>query len=95
MLKAAVLINNVSQQYEGLMTCMGLQLNEIHVKMFVLHHEIAMIDEAYYDNMIFFEEMGGERYSNNQTNVEKYGFKSADIKEMVTLIKKVDHVIPF
>ena len=95
MLKTAVLIRDVSQQYDGLMTCMGLQLNGVQVKMFVLHHKIASVDEAYHDNMVFFEEMGGERFSDNQENVDKYGFKHAGIKEVVTFLKEADHVISF
>jgi hypothetical protein len=95
MVKAAILIRDPSQQYEGLMTSMGLQLNGIQVKMFVLQHEIAVIDEAYHDNMIFFDDMGGERFSDNQENVEKYGFTHANLKEMAAMIKEADHVVPF
>lgn len=95
MLEAVVLINEVRQQYEGLMTSMGLQLNDIKVKMFVLNHEIASMDEAYHDNMAFFDEIGGERFSNNQANVEKYGFKHATLKEMAVMLRKTDRVIPF
>ena len=95
MLKTAVLIKDVSQQYEGLITCMGLQLNGIQVKMFVLHEEIASPDEAYKHNMAFFDEMGGERFSDNHENVEKYGFIHANLKEMAALIKEADHVVPF
>lgn len=45
--------------------------------------------------MGFLDEMEGERYSNNQTNVEKYGFKYASIEEMGEMLRKADLVIPF
>jgi len=95
MTTAAVLIMDEDRQYEGLRACMGLQLNEIQVKMFVLHHEIAHMDEAYYDNMVSFDEIGGERFSDHAGNVEKYGFKYAGLKEMAEMLKASEHVIPF
>ncbi len=74
---------------------MGLQLNEIQVKMFVLHHEIAQMDEAYYDNMMFFDEMGGERFSDHFGNIEKYGFQYAGMREMGEMLRSLEYVIPF
>ncbi len=39
--------------------------------------------------------MEGERYSNNKANVEKYGFKYANIEEIGEMLKDADIVIPF
>ena len=91
----AVLIKDVDQQYEGLRTSLGLLLEAASVQMYVLNHEIGNMDEAYSDNMEFIDEMEGERYSNNQTNVEKYGFKPITIDEMAVKLKEADLIIPF
>jgi len=91
----AVLIKDVHQQYEGLRTSLGLLLEAASVQMYVLNHEIGNMDEAYSDNMEFIDEMEGERYSNNQANVEKYGFKPITIDEMAVKLKEADLIIPF
>ena len=91
----AVLIKEVDQQYEGLRTSLGLLLEAASVQMYVLNHEIGNMDEAYRENMEFIDEMEGERYSNNQANVEKYGFKSISIEEMMVKLKEADLIIPF
>lgn len=95
MKKAAVIIKDVDQQYEGLRTSLGLLLESTEVSMFVLDHEIANMDEAYSDNMAFLDEMGGERFSNNRINVEKHGFQFASIDDIAEKIKYADVVIPF
>jgi hypothetical protein len=95
MLKASVIIIDKGRQYEGLMTCIGLQLNDIQVKMFVLNNEIENMDEAYRENMMFFIEVGGECYSNNQVNVEEHGFEFKSIKDVGNALREVDRVIPF
>ena len=104
MKKVAVLIRDREQQYEGLRTSLGLLLESVEVKMFVLDHEVvALADkesdeeayEEYYDNMEFIDEMDGERYSNNRQNVEKHGFKNATPEETVAMLKDADIVIPF
>lgn len=91
----AVLINTVDQQYEGLRTSLGLLLANAQVQMYVLHHEINNSDEVYLEDLEFFEEMEGEQFSNNQANVEKYGFKHATIGEMADRLRQADIVIPF
>jgi len=91
----AVLVNNEEQQYEGLRSSLGMMLYNTFVQMFVVDKEIANMDEAYKDNMEFLDEMEGERYSNNQANVEKYGFKFASIEEMGEMLRKADLIIPF
>ena len=91
----AVLIRETAKQYEGLRSSLGMLLYNTYVQMFVLDNEIANMDEAYEDNMGFLDEMEGERYSNNRTNVEKYGFKYASIEEIGEMLKKADLIIPY
>lgn len=95
MKKAAVIIKDPEQQYEGLRTSIGLLLENIHVQMFVLHHEIVEMDEAYRDNMEFVDEMSGERYSNNSANVENFGFKHVTLTDVARKISTADVIIPF
>lgn len=95
MRKMALLINDVDQQYEGLRSSLGLLLSNAQVQMYVLHHEIANMDATYRENLEFFEEMEGECFSNNQANVEKYGFKRTTIGEMAARLREVDIIIPF
>ena len=95
MITAAVIIIDKSRQFEGLSTAIELQLNEINVKMFVLNSEIENMDEAYQENMRFFQEVGGECFSNNQINVEEYGFNFKSYREVARELKNIDHVIPF
>jgi hypothetical protein len=94
-MKVAVLINSEKQQYEGLRSSLGMLLYSTNVEMYVIDHEIANMDEAYEDNMGFLDEMEGERFSNNQANIEKYGFKAATIEEMAARLKAADLIIPF
>ena len=95
MKKAAVIIRDVEQQYEGLRTSLGLLLEDTQVQMFVLHHEIANMDEAYQDNMEFIDEMEGERFSNNSANVEKYEFIHVTLADVAEKINAADVIIPF
>jgi hypothetical protein len=95
MKKVAILINDIKQQYEGLRLSLGVSLTDVDVQMVVFGHEIANMDEAYQDNMEFFDEMGGQRISNNMENAEKYGFQHATIKEIAQRLKDVDVIIPF
>lgn len=95
MKKVAVLIKDKSMQYEGLRTSLGLLLEDLDVRMFVLDHEIAVMDEAYSDNLGFLEEMGGRYYSNNAANVAKYGFRPIDIENIWNKINTLDIIIPF
>ena len=93
--KIAVLIKDLEQQYEGLRTSLGLLLEAAWVYMYVLDHEIDRTDEVYMENLEFLDEMEGERFSNNQSNVEKYDFQPITVEEMLTKLKEVDLIIPF
>ena len=95
MKKVAVIIKDPDQQYEGLRTSLGLLLESTEVQMFVLHHEIVNMDEAYHDNMEFLDEMEGKRFSNHPANVEKYGFQHIDLADVGDKINEADIIIPF
>jgi hypothetical protein len=95
MKRAAVIIKDPHQQYEGLRISVGLLLAGIVVQMFVLHHEIENMDGAYQDNMVFMDEIGGKRFSNNSENAEKYGFSHVTMTQAAEKIKQADMVIPF
>ena len=92
--KVAVLIKDKERQYEGLRSSLGL-LMEFHiVSMIVLNHEIELTEE-YQDNMEFIDEMEGTRYSNVAANIEKYGFKPLDLRELPNKLEECDLIIPF
>ena len=95
MKQAAIIIKDPQQQYEGLRTSVGLLLEGMVVQMFVLHHEVENMDEAYRDNMTFLDEIGGTRFSNNSENAEKYGFTHVTIAQAAKKIRYADIVIPF
>ncbi len=94
MKKLIVIIKDKHQQYEGLRSSLGALLEISDVEMVVLNHEIDM-HEAYKENMEFFDEMEGKRYSNNKVNIEKYGFLPITLEELAEKVKKADIVIPF
>ncbi len=104
MKKVALLIRDPKQQYEGLRTSLGLLLESVEIKMIVLDHEVSALAnkeadeeayEEYFDNMGFIDEMDGERYSNDQRNVEEHGFKPTTPEETAAMLKDADIVIPF
>lgn len=95
MQRAAIIIRDPQQQYEGLRTSVGLLLAGVAVQMFVLHHEIENMDEAFRENMAFMDEIGGKRYSNNSENAEKYGFTHLTIARTANKIRQADIIIPF
>ena len=93
--KVAVLIEDAGRQYEGLRSSLGMLLYNTEVQMFILNHEVAHMDEAYKDNIEFLDEMEGERFSNNQANVEKYGFEYATTEQIGEMLREADLVIPY
>lgn len=93
--KIAVLVKDVDQQYEALRTSLGLLLEMAEVQMFVLNHEIAVMDDAYRENMEFLDEMEGERFTNNSENAEKYGFTFLTTTQIGEMLTKASLVIPF
>ena len=95
MRKLAVVIRDPYQQYEGLRTSLGALLENLHVQMIVLNHVIHNMDEAYSENMEFLDEMEGERFSDNQDNIDKYGFTPISLKDVGNILREADVVIPF
>ena len=95
MKRAAIIIRDPGQQYEGLRISVGLQLAGIEVEMFVLHHAIETMDEAYRDNMTFLDEIGGRRFTNNAENAEKHGFTHLTIVQSAARICRADMILPF
>ncbi len=95
MKKIAVLIKSIDQQYDGLCLSLGAFCDDVEIQMMVLNHEVADMDEAYQDNMEFFDEMKGQRISNHMANAEKFGFGHATIKEIAQRLREADLVIPF
>lgn len=95
MLKVAILIKDVEQQFEGLRSSLGMLLFNAEVQMFVLGQEIGNMNAAYRENIEFLEEMEGEYFSDNQANVDKLGFQHATIEEIGTRLKEADIIIPF
>lgn len=95
MQRAAIIIRDPHQQYEGLRTSVGLLLAGMRVEMFVLYHEIENMDDAYRDNMVFMDDIGGRRFSNNSENAEKYGFSHVTISQAAEKVRQADIVIPF
>jgi len=104
MKKVAVLIRDVEQQYEGLRTSLGMLLESVEITMIVLGHEVFALAgkdsdeeafEEYFDNMEFIDEMDGERFSDHQANIEKWGFQPATPDQIAAILRKVDFVVPF
>ena len=104
MKKAAVLIRDPKQQYEGLRTSLGLLLESVEVKMLVLDHEVVALAnkendgeayEEYFDNMEFIDDMDGERFSNNPENIDRHGFKPLTTEGLAAILRDADHVIAF
>ena len=90
----AVLIKDRDRQYEGLRTSLGLLMEFHTVTMIVLDHEINMTEE-YQDNMEFLDEMEGDRYSNNKTNVDKHEFKPIADNDLISVLKNNEIIIPY
>ena len=95
MKKVAVVIREPRQQYEGLRTSLGALMENLQVQMVVLDNAIQNMDEAYYENMMFLDEMEGERYSDQEENIDKYGFEPITMQEVGDMLREADIVIPF
>ncbi len=95
MKRVAVIIKDPSMQYEGLRTSLGLLLEDVYVRMFVLDHEIEDMNEAYSENLSFLDEMGGDYFSNHPVNVERYGFQHIERHKISLIMDDCDIIIPF
>jgi hypothetical protein len=104
MKKVANVVRDKRQQYEGLRTSLGMLLEAFEVRMFILHHEVVALAgkesdpeayEEYADNMAFIDDMEGERYSDNQENIAKHGFRPATLEQTAAMLNEADLVVPF
>lgn len=95
MQRAAIIIKEPQQQYEGLRTCVGLRLAGMGVQLFVLHHEIENMDEDFHKQLVFLDKIGGTRFSNNPKNAQKYGFRRLSMEGAAEKIRQADVIIPF
>lgn len=94
MKNVAVVVRDRDQQYEALRTSLGALLESHAISMFVLDHEIDMIEE-FRDNLDIFGEMDGLYFSNSAANVEKHGFTPITLEGMAEKLRGMDVIIPF
>jgi hypothetical protein len=92
--RVAVLIKEKERQYEGVRSSLGLLLGQHIVSMFVLNHELE-VPEEFQDNISIIDDMGGGRYSNVASNMDKYGFKLVTLEQVAHQLKENEVIIPF
>ena len=92
--RVAVLIKEKERQYEGVRSSLGLLLGQHVVSMFVLNHELE-VPEEFQDNISIIDEMGGGRYSNVASNMDKYGFQLVTLEQVAHQLKMNEVIIPF
>ena len=92
--RVAVLIKEKERQYEGVRSGLGLLLGQHVVSMFVLNHELE-VPEEFQDNISIIDEMGGCRYSNVASHMEKYGFQMVTLEQVAYKLKENEVIIPF
>jgi len=97
--KAAVIIRDVNNQWEGLRTSLGLGIEMIETHMFVLG-KVRVPDnlfERYRENLAFLkDDLEGRHYTDNRTNVEKCGyFEYMCLEEIAGKLREYDLIIPF
>ena len=93
--RAAIIVRDAQQQYEGLRTSVGLLMAGMSVQMFVLHHEFEDMHGDILENMALMDQFGGRRYSNNAENTVKYGFTHVSMARAADKIRQADIIIPF
>ncbi len=97
--KAAVIIRNANNQWEGLRSCLGLGVQMIDPHMFVVG-EVRMPEdrfEDYKENLEFLkDDLEAKIYTDNKANVEKWGFfEYMSLDEMGKKLLEYDLIIPF
>jgi hypothetical protein len=92
---AAIIVKDPQQQFEGLRTSLGLLLAGMRVEMFMLHHEIENMDEAFRKRLMQLDDSGGQRFSDNVENARKHGFRHITIARAADQIRQADIIIPF
>jgi hypothetical protein len=97
--KAAVIIRNSNNQWEGLRSSLGLGVQMIDAHMFVIG-EVRMSEdrfEGYKENLEFLkDDLEAEIYTDNAANVEKWGFfEYMSLDNMGEKLFEYDLIIPF
>ncbi len=97
--KAAVIIRNANNQWEGLRSSSGLGVQMIDTHMFVVG-EVQMPEdrfESYKENLEFLkDDLEAEIYTDNEANVEKWGFfEYISLDHMGKKLFEYDLIIPF
>ena len=97
--KAAVIIRNANNQWEGLRSSLGLGIQMIDAHMFVIG-EVQMSEdrfEAYKENLEFLkDDLEAKIYTDNEANVEKWGFfEYMSLDNMGEKLFEYDLIIPF
>jgi hypothetical protein len=97
--KAAVIIRNANNQWEGLRSSLGLGVQMIDTHMFVVGEVQMPADrfEGYKENLEFLkDDLEGEIYTDNAANVEKWGFfEYISLDNMGKKLFEYDLIIPF
>ncbi len=97
--KAAVIIRNAGNQWEGLRSSLGLGVQMIDAHMFVIG-EVQMPEdrfEGYRENLEFLkDDLEAEIYTDNKANVDKWGFfEYLSLDNMGKKLFEYDLIIPF
>ena len=97
--KAAVIIRNPGNQWEGLRSSLGLGVQMIDAHMFVIG-EVQMPEdrfEGYKENLEFLkDDLEAEIYTDNKANVDKWGFfEYLSLDNMGKKLFEYDLIIPF
>ncbi len=93
--KIAVLVREPDRQYEALRSSLSLLLEMGEVQLFVLNYEMRVVGRSYGQTLAYWDEMKGERYSNNALNAEKDGFIFATTAQIGRMLNQASVVIPF
>ncbi len=97
--KAAVIIRNANNQWEGLRSSLGLGVQMIDTHMFVIG-EVQMPEdrfEGYKENLEFLkDDLEAKIYTDTEANVEKWGFfEYMSLDDMGKKLSEYDLIIPF
>lgn len=92
--RVAVITKEKGRQFEAVRSGLGLLLERHSVDLFVLKHEIEPSEHCL-DNLGFIDEMGGDRYSDHPTNIERYGFRPVSLPDAGRMLAKYDLIVPF
>jgi hypothetical protein len=97
--KAAVIIRNINNQWEGLRSSLGLGVQMIDAHMFVIG-EVQMPEDrfdGYKENLEFLkDDLEAKIYTDNEANVEKWGFfEYMSLDNMGKKLFEYDLIIPF